>query len=87
MGGGFIQSLFSSFSSGKSPVPPVAEALGPVKKEVRFLPQTSSSAEGIQQLGVVDRSGSMASMRSELVEGRNVFMEEHWQRKFGPRSP
>jgi len=83
MGGGFIQSLFSSFSSGKSPVPPVAEALGPVKKEVRFLPKTSSSADDMQQLGVVvDRSGSMASMRSELVEGLNVFMEE--QRKVGP---
>ena len=82
MGGGFIQSLFSSFSSGKSPVPPVAEALGPVKKEVRFLPKTSS-ADDMQQLGVVvDRSGSMASMRSELVEGLNVFMEE--QRKVGP---
>ena len=37
----------------------------------------------MQQLGVVvDRSGSMASMRSELVEGLNVFMEE--QRKVGP---
>jgi uncharacterized protein YegL len=83
MGGGFIQSLFSSFSSGKSPVPPVAEALGPVKKEVRFLTQASSSADDMQQLGVVvDRSGSMASMRSELVEGLNVFMEE--QRKVGP---
>ena len=37
----------------------------------------------LQQLGVVvDRSGSMASMQSELVEGLNVFMEE--QRKVGP---
>ena len=50
---------------------------------LKFLPQTSSSAEDMHQLGVVvDRSGSMASMRSELVEGLNVFMEE--QRKVGP---
>jgi Mg-chelatase subunit ChlD len=66
-----------------------------VKKEVRFrseepsfandfqLSGKSSSADDIQQLGVVvDRSGSMASMRSELVEGLNLFMEE--QRKVGP---
>ena len=37
----------------------------------------------MQLLGVVvDRSGSMASMRSELVEGLNAFVEA--QRKVGP---
>ena len=43
----------------------------------------TSPAEDMQQLGVVvDRSGSMASMRSELVEGLNAFVEA--QRKVGP---
>ena len=53
-----------------------AETTQTLPKEERFLDE-------LQQLGVVvDRSGSMASMQSELVEGLNVFMEE--QRKVGP---
>ena len=54
------------------------------QKRVSFASdECSMSADtSAQELGVViERSGSMASMRSELVEGLNVFMEE--QRKVG----
>jgi Mg-chelatase subunit ChlD len=80
MGGGLVQSLFSSFHAKEIPV---TEAPGEETRDTRSLSRKPSSADATQQLGVVvDRSGSMASMRSELVEGLNVFMEE--QRKAGP---